>query len=112
MSQKTITLKRGSTLSLSGSVKLPTGTWTATAKIAKPNNVILDTLGVTLTPLVEVGANGETHSISVTRAASFTETWQLGNLQCDIRFEDSVGGTVIHTPTFFVNVVQEITDAS
>lgn len=112
MSQKTVTLKRGSTLSLTGNVKLPTGTWTATSKIAKPNNVLLDTLGVTLSALAEVGANGETHSIAVTRAASFTETWPLGNLQCDIRFEDSVGGTVIHTPTFYVSVVQEITDAS
>jgi hypothetical protein len=110
MSQKTITLKRGSTLSLTGSVKLPTGTWTASSKVAKPNGTLLDTLVVTLTTLVTPGTNGETHSITVSRAAANTADWTIGNLQCDIRFLET-GGTVVHSPTFYINLVQEVTDA-
>ncbi len=106
---KTIAVKRGSTLSIVGAVKLPSAPdWTATANVAKNNNTPIDSLEVDLTLLSTVGKKGETHSIRISRDAINTQVWPIGNLSCDIKFTTGTG-LVVHSPTFVIAVQQQIT---
>lgn len=107
---KTVELKKGSTLSIAGFVKLPVGTWSASAKVAKPNGELIGPLDVTLSPLGTPGTKGETHSIAIYKSATDTALWTVGNLLCDIRFADT-SNMVIHSPTFTITVLQQITNA-
>ena len=102
-----IELKLGSSLSLSGSVKLPAGTWTLTSSIARPNGVLLASL-TTLIVEIEEPENA-THTFTISALPETTILWPIGNLQCDMRFEDSLG-TVIHSPTFTVSTYAAITN--
>lgn len=106
---KTIAVKRGSTLSIVGAVKLPLAPdWSAIASVAKNNNTPIDSLDVDLTLLPTVGKKGETHSIRISRDATNTQGWPVGNLSCDIKFTAGTG-LVVHSPTFVIAVQQQIT---
>lgn len=100
-------LKTGATLSLAGTVSLPTGTWTATSEVKTLDGTLVDVLSVTLAAPVSPST---LWTIQLFADAAVTETWPLGMLNCDIRYIDA-GGNVIYTPTFQFNMVQEITDA-
>ena len=108
MLNRSLYLKRGATLALSGFVKLPTGIWTATSQVRDPAANKISDLSVTLTELVAPGPKGETHAISIRQ--SDTVTWPLRNLQCDIRFESV--NAVIYTPTFTIEVLERQTHAA
>lgn len=109
MSNTFYTQKRGATLSLAGTVVLPTGTWTATAQIKDTNLAIIDTVTVTLTP---PAGQATAHSILMVVSSTKTALWPIGNLFCDIRFADaSSPPVVLPSPTFTIRVIQEITGA-
>lgn len=103
-----IDLKKGSTLSLGGTVALPSGTWTAKASVKDVNRVIIDELVVTLTAPVSPATD---HTILLEGSATMTADWAYGRRECDIRYQDATG-YVISSPTFYINVVKEITNAS
>ena len=107
---KTIRIKLGSSLGVTGVLKLPQGTWVATAAIARPNGALIGPLSVTLMQVLDpVGQ--ETHTIGISADAETTASWPVGNLQCDIRFED-VDGNVIHSPTIIIATESSITNAA
>jgi hypothetical protein len=100
-----IFLKRGSTFSLAGYVTLPLGTWTASSEIKDNSGNLVSDLDVTL----EAPEDPETRwAILLFKDAEITADWPLGPLPCDIRFVNN--DTVIYSPTFIVNIVQEVTD--
>lgn len=106
---QTIDLKRGDTLSLAGFAKLPEGTWAATAQVDRASGAALDDLTVELVPLEEPGPEGQTHALSLYKDADGTLEWPTEILRCDIRFTDD-SGVVVHSPTFAINVVYEVTN--
>jgi hypothetical protein len=104
---ETYTFKRGGTFGLAGFKSLPAGTWSAAAKLKKPDNSFI-TLDVTLTPPVDPETR---HAITIRAESDDTEGWPVGYLQGDIVFYDaSVPPVVIPTDTFVVKVVERITD--
>jgi hypothetical protein len=106
MATQSINLKRGATFSVAGTVLLPGGTWTAASEVKDPQGNLVSNLSVTL--VAPVPPNTLT-GITLTQTATATSAWPLGPLNCDIRFQES-SGSVLITPTFIINVVQEITD--
>ena len=107
---KTLNLKLGSTLRIAGSVLLPAGTWMLTADVKRTNGALISALTTTLTVLVTPTPKA-THSMLVTALPAATATWPVGNLLCDLRFQDALGN-VIHSPTFTISTEQAITDAA
>ena len=99
-------LKRGSTLSLAGTVSLPAGTWTATSEVKDAAGDLISTLNVTLTPPT---APNTLWVILMAQSSEETLTWPLGPLNCDVRYEDGAGN-VLYTPTFTLNIALEVTD--
>ena len=82
-------LKRGATLALAGTVNLVSTLNSTLTAPTPPNTLWL---------------------LRLTQTPENTFTWPLGPLNCDIRFENEAGD-VIYTPTFQINVAQEVTDA-
>lgn len=107
---KTLNLKLGSTLKIAGSVLLPAGTWTLTADVKRSNGVLVAALTTTLT-VITTPTPRATHTMLVTATPAATATWPVGNLLCDLRFQDALGN-VIHSPTFTIATEQAITDAA
>lgn len=107
---KTLNLKLGSTLKIAGSVLLPAGTWMLTADVKRTNGALVSGLTTTLTVLATPTTKA-THSMLVTATPAATATWPVGNLLCDLRFQDALGN-VIHSPTFTIATEQAITDAA
>ncbi len=102
-----LAFKRGSTLSLAGVCKLPAGTWSASSKVQLLNGTKVS-LDVTLIALGAPGADGETHSITITKAANSTATWTIGRALIDILFTDTAGNSV-PTETFELEVQSGVT---
>lgn len=103
--KQSIFIKRGATFSLAGYATLPVGEWTATSELKNNQGTLIQELQVTL----ESPTPPDTAwPILLYATAEETATWPLGPLSCDIRF--AYTETVIYTPTFIVNVVQEVTD--
>ena len=100
-------LKRGATLSLAGTVNLVSGTWTAISEVKDQDGNLVSTLNATLTPPTSPNT---LWTLLLGQTAEETLTWPLGPLNCDIRFENE-STDVIYTPTFQINVAQEVTDA-
>jgi hypothetical protein len=104
-----ITHVRGSTFSYSGTATLPSGTWSATAKLralSDPDTVVA-TFDVTLNAPV---APSTDHTILVEFAASEQEEWALEKHFFDVRFEDdSATPVVLHSPRIVVDVRQGAT---
>jgi hypothetical protein len=99
--------KRGATLSLGGTVQLPSGTWTATAQARKPDLTLVEGLHVTLTAPVSPST---LHTLVLEAHSDETNDWPIEALACDIRFADaSTPPVVLDSTTFTINVVQEIT---
>ncbi len=99
-------LKRGDTLQLAGTVPLPTGTgtWTATCQVSDGGE-FTDDVTVTLTPVT-----GEPHTIEIEATSEATAAWPVGSLSCDVRFVDqATPPLVLHTDTFLIELVQEVT---
>jgi hypothetical protein len=102
--------KRGSTLSLGGTVQLPSGTWTATAQVKDSSLTLVEGMNVTLTPPV---APSTLHTIVLEAHSTMTNDWPIDSLQCDIRFADaSTPPVVLDSTTFVINVQQEITSGN
>lgn len=106
---KTVNLKTGSTLTLTGRVALPTGTWSISSKVKRSNNAAVQTLTSSIVTIVEP-TDAATHTFSISATSAQTVLWPIGNLLCDIRFSDSVSGRVLYSPTFTVAVEQAITN--
>ena len=104
-------LKRGATLSLAGEKLLPSGTWSATAKVRRTDAEYTEVDELTVT--LEAGATeDDPHSVLIVGTSAQTAGWPLDKLRCDIRFADnSDPPVVIPTDTFIINVLREITDA-
>ena len=100
-------LKRGATLALAGTVNLVSGTWTAISEVKDLDGNLVSTLDSTLTAPTPPNT---LWLLRLTQTPEDTFTWPLGPLNCDIRFENEAGD-VIYTPTFQINVAQEVTDA-
>ena len=105
MATQSVTLKRGATLSLAGYVNLPAGSWSALSETRNQAGTLVDNLTVTLTAPVSPSIYW---TLLIGATATATATWPVGPLSCDIRFTD--GTNVLYTPTFAINVQQEITD--
>ena len=103
--KQSIFLKRGATFSLAGFATLPAGDWTATSEVKNNQGVLVQELTVTLDPPVDPET---AWPLVLFASAEDTATWPLGPISCDIRF--AYGTAVIYTPTFIINVVQEVTD--
>jgi hypothetical protein len=105
METQSILLKRGATFSLAGYVTLPDGDWSATSEIKDVAGNLIAELDVTLNPPVSPEI---TWPILLYKDASFTETWPISTLYCDIRFAGN--NNIIYSPTFTVKVIKEVTD--
>lgn len=108
------THKLGSTLSLAGTVTLPTGTgaWSGSATVKRLESGSYTTVEELAVTLEAPGTPGDPHTILLESSSEAAANWPLAKLQCDIRFEDeAVPPLVIYSPTFVINVVQGITDA-
>ena len=103
--QQNIYLKRGATLSLAGYVNLPEGPWTATSEVKNSDDVLVDSLTVSLTAPVSPST---IWTLSLSATAEQTIDWPLGPLSCDIRFTNT--GAVLYSPTFIIFMQKEITD--
>jgi hypothetical protein len=103
----TVEVKKGTTFSFGGTVSLPSGTWTAKASVKDVKRTIIDELEVTLTAPVNPSTD---HTILLEASATVTGDWVYGRRECDIRYQDSTG-FVISSPTFYIDVVKEITNA-
>ena len=104
---KTITLKHGATLSLFGTVQLPSGVWSARASARTPTGSLLGELTVTLVAPVSPSL---LHSISLGASATTTAAWPIGTVLSDIRFQD-LTGTVEFGETFAIEFESEMTRA-
>jgi hypothetical protein len=105
MATQSVTIKRGATLSLAGYVNLPSGSWSAASETRDQSGALVDDLTVTLTAPVSPSIYW---TLLIGASATATAIWPVGPLSCDVRFTDGVN--VLYTPTFAINVVQEITD--
>ena len=104
---QTYPIKRGATLSLAGSVELPAGTWSASAQVRSAVLALVEQLVVTLTPPV---LPATAHTILIEASSAQTADWPIGSLMCDVRFADaSATPVVVPSPTFVINVQQEVT---
>lgn len=103
----TINFKRGGTFSYGCLVLMPTGTWSAAAKLRDKAGVLMDTFTVTLTAPV----NPETkHTLLIVQNATSTAAWPLERLQGDVVFTDASSPPVkLPTSTFFLNIVDLMT---
>ena len=109
MSYETYTHKRGSTLSLAGTVTLPSGTWSASAQVRSASTSLVEQLTVTLTA---PESPATAHTILIAGTAAQCADWPIGTLTCDVRFVDaSATPVVVPSPTFLIIVTQEITNA-
>lgn len=100
--------KIGSTFSLTGTVKLPAGTWSATSSLAIKDGIKLTDFTVTLEVLDPVAQDGSTHSLLIETAAANTASWPENKiLLCDITFTDQ-SGVKISSPSFIVKTERRI----
>jgi hypothetical protein len=106
---KSFSIKRGSTMNITGQITLPDGTWEATSDVRRSNGIFLDALDVVL-ELADQDSD-YTHTISLKASGDITSEWPIENLQCDIRFVETESGDVMHSPTFRLSVQDAITDA-
>lgn len=106
---KAVNLKTGSTLTLTGRVALPAGTWSISSKVKRNNNAAVQTLTSSIVTIVEP-TDSATHSFTLSATNAQTVLWPVGNLLCDIRFSDSVSGRVLYSPTFTIAVEQAVTN--
>lgn len=108
---KTVNIKSGSTLTLSGRVALPAGVWSIASKVKCINSAEIQTLTSSIEEIVEQ-TDAATHTFSLSATDVETALWPVTNLLCDIRFEDSDTGKVLHSPTFTLAVERAITDVT
>lgn len=73
-----ITIKQGATLSLTGLVSLPAGTWSATSNIETPDGVLIATMETDLQQLSSPDSSGNTHSILLVCSAEKTNNFEVG----------------------------------
>ena len=96
---------QGDTFSLAGYATLPIGdTWGATSELRDNRGNLIQELAVTL----QAPTGEETAwPLLLYAPAADTNTWPLGPLTCDLRFQ--YGTTVVHSAKFVVNVTNQIT---
>lgn len=111
MTTQIITHKRGATFSLSGFVKLPAdSTWNGSCSVKTADGTLVEPLSVNLQLLVTPDADGNTHSILIEGTADEAADWPIEKLRCDVKFTSfDTPPLVEYSPTFVVDVVQEVT---
>lgn len=92
--------KQGATFSLTGTVLLPAGTWTAASEIRNGRGDLVCTPLVALTPLGSPTATAS-HTV-VIATVDDTGSW-AGVLRTDVFFTDS-GGVKVPSETYLINV--------
>jgi hypothetical protein len=102
--------KRGDTVSLTGTLVLPQGTFTHTCKAKSPQDGLVASLSVDVDAL-ESPTDDATHSIVIVSTTD-TSTWPRGLINLDVRSESDADPPVItHTDTFVIEMKDSITDA-
>lgn len=104
----TINIKRGNVFSYAGFVEIPAGNWTAASSIKDIEGTLIYQLQVTFTP----PAVGDIcWNILLYAPSTDTFEWPLGNSYADIEFQSVDNPDLtLYSPTFVVNVVEEITN--
>lgn len=105
-------LKRGATLSLAGTAKLPapTGAWSGAAQVRSADGTLQEDLSVTVSTTPTPG----TYAVLIEGSSVQTADWPEGeSLRCDVRFADAaVPPQVVSSPTFTIRVLKAITDVN
>lgn len=104
----TIRLKSGTTLNLIGLAELPSGTWSAVAKVKEPMGVIVGEIAVEVNVMAMPNTAGYTHTLTLHADAAETARWTATRLHCDIAFSCPSPPLEVSSATFFVQVEEGI----
>lgn len=101
----------GATFSLTGTVLLPAGEWSATCHVKNlGSQAVVKNLTVTLTPRIPPTSSAS-HNIQIETSPSDLEIWPAGSFVCDVRFADaSTPPIVIPSDVFAIECSKGVTN--